>query len=791
MTSPNINPVLLQELQRRAEKQQISLDALLQQLLYPSLPVDEHLLNAAPLAIILTDMRQDDAPAVFVNDAFCQMAGYPREEIIGRNCRFLQEGDSDQPGLENIRHAIETGSETTVILRNYRKNGTLFWNELHLAPLRNAEGEVTHFLGIQNDVTERVNVQQALQEKEHSLSLALLASQAGVWVWDIPTNALTWDAAMEAMHGLAPGTFSGDYEDWRVRVHPDDLPMAEAAIREALVDQTHLNTEFRVLWPDDSVRYLHAQAMIVRDKTTHQPLTMIGVNRDITQSKIAEQDLRKREEQLRWLVQHMPVLIDAFNAEGHIIVWNQECERVSGYTAEEILDNPQAVELLYPDPAYRQEVIDDATAWGDKLFQREYRLTCKDGSQRIVSWSHIPAPYAITGETTWAVGIDVTDQRQAEQALRDSEQRYRLLTDMMSDYAASVAISDDGQLHIEWIEGAFVQITGREVPIGHTPTGKHTHPDDSERVASDIARTVNGEATYSEYRHLNPEDKTIWLGVHRQPEWDASGQRVARFYVVAHDITARKHAEAFALENERLKQQFQREQAQNTLIQRIVAMLSHDLRTPLSIISTSREIITHYGERLSPEQLLQRMDIIGRQVSLMDDILRDTVNMVHGNLDQQHFRPTLINLAALCQVSVNEIAIAGYSGQQLHFENISGVTKAWVDEILISRILLNLLSNAIKYTPEDGHIRLELNQQARTVVLCVKDNGLGIAPDDLPHIFEPFYRSQHVQAIRGTGLGLSIVKDSVTRHQGHLEVESILGQGTTFSVYLPDAIPDA
>ncbi len=103
--------------------------------------------------ILIADAAMPDHPLVYVNPAFEKTTGYTAAEAIGRNCRFLQGADTDQPGLEEIRIAVREGKETEVVLRNYRKDGTLFWNQLRISPVRTAEGQVGHFVGIQNDVT--------------------------------------------------------------------------------------------------------------------------------------------------------------------------------------------------------------------------------------------------------------------------------------------------------------------------------------------------------------------------------------------------------------------------------------------------------------------------------------------------------------------------------------------------------------------------------------------------------------------------------------------------------------
>lgn len=134
-------------------------------------------IEAATNAIILVDAQAADRPIVHVNRAFEVMTGYAPSEVIGHNCRFLQGADRAQPDLERLRAAIEHGTEATVLLRNYRKDGTLFWNNLRVSPVRDANGEVTHFVGIQTAVTELKNYQAELEYRANYDTLTGLANK--------------------------------------------------------------------------------------------------------------------------------------------------------------------------------------------------------------------------------------------------------------------------------------------------------------------------------------------------------------------------------------------------------------------------------------------------------------------------------------------------------------------------------------------------------------------------------------------------------------------------------------
>ena len=307
----------------------------------------------------------------------------------------------------------------------------------------------------------------------------------------------------------------------------------------------------------------------------------------------------------------------------------------------------------------------------------------------------------------------------------------------------------------------------------------YVHPDDRQRTRDAIA-TLESQQSIKQFVNRYRTRQ----GEYRLIEWNSqpNGKYI---YAAAQDITDRQQAEQLKLDIERLKASFQKEQAQNALIQRFISMLSHDLRTPLAVIASSRDMLIRYYDRLSEEKRREKLDAIGRQVQFALEILQDTVNMARGNLSERDFHPVPISLATLCEVSAQEIQAARHDDHVIRFINLVDVGIVYIDEVLVSRILLNLLSNALKYSPQGGEIRLELDQHDKWIVLRVIDEGTGISETDLPHLFEPFYRADEVNHIEGTGLGLSIVKDCVDRHRGRVHVESSLGKGSTFIVELP------
>src|SRR5512145_660009 len=126
-------------------------------------------MSASNDGLVICDAATADMPIIYVNPALERVTGYRAEEVLGRNCRFLQRNDMRQPGLDAVREALRTGSNCVSMVRNYRKDGSMFWNELSLAPMLDASGRLTHFLGALSDVTERVRTEHRQLEKQRQL----------------------------------------------------------------------------------------------------------------------------------------------------------------------------------------------------------------------------------------------------------------------------------------------------------------------------------------------------------------------------------------------------------------------------------------------------------------------------------------------------------------------------------------------------------------------------------------------------------------------------------------------
>jgi signal transduction histidine kinase len=214
-------------------------------------------------------------------------------------------------------------------------------------------------------------------------------------------------------------------------------------------------------------------------------------------------------------------------------------------------------------------------------------------------------------------------------------------------------------------------------------------------------------------------------------------------------------------------------------------MASHDLRTPLTVISESQNVLRRYFDRLSPEERHHQLSIIDTQVRHMAELLDDVLALSTAQAVKLDFKPSPLDLEAFCRDLFQQMQFTDTIGHQFIFVAEGDLTHVSMDAKILRHVLINLLSNAIKYSPGGGEVRLALSTHEQEAILRISDQGIGIPAQDQPRIFEAFHRAENARSFAGSGLGLAIVKSSVEAHGGTITFESSQGKGTTFIVRLP------
>jgi signal transduction histidine kinase len=228
-----------------------------------------------------------------------------------------------------------------------------------------------------------------------------------------------------------------------------------------------------------------------------------------------------------------------------------------------------------------------------------------------------------------------------------------------------------------------------------------------------------------------------------------------------------------------------KEQELNQLKSYFVSMVSHEFRNPLTTILGFAEFMRDFGQQLSEEKKQEYLRQIEESARRMTALLNDVLSIGQAEAGKLEFNPKPLDVEEFCGDLVEEIKLGNSAQHRIVFSSPSQLNKACMDKNLLRQILTNLLSNAIKYSPEGRTVTFDLVCQDDLAIFHIKDEGIGISPEDQQRLFESFHRGNNVGKISGTGLGLTIVKKAVDLHGGEIAVNSEIGLGTTFSVAIP------
>ncbi|RYF36269.1 MAG: PAS domain-containing protein, partial [Cytophagaceae bacterium] len=200
-------------------------------------------LDMIPQGVIIADKAGN---ILYANDAFLRMTLYTRPAILGRDCIFLQGALTNPETVNSIRHALANFVEFSGEILNYRQDGTAFWNELTITPVRNQHGVVTHFIGTMRDISDRIQIEQAVRESEQRLQLALLGGNLALWDWQVQDGRLIVNQRWLAMLGMDPDVPPPTIATWTALVHPEDRIKLESIVEHVIFQPTKRDFEIEL-----------------------------------------------------------------------------------------------------------------------------------------------------------------------------------------------------------------------------------------------------------------------------------------------------------------------------------------------------------------------------------------------------------------------------------------------------------------------------------------------------------------------------------------------------------------
>jgi PAS domain S-box-containing protein len=396
------------------------------------------------------------------------------------------------------------------------------------------------------DAIDAAKARQAVRESEERLRLATQTGKVGIWDWDIVANRVSWTESLYGIHGLSPHEFDGTVEGFSALVHPDDRERVAEAIRRALAGSEPYDLEFRAVRPDGEIIWIFTNATVLRDKD--RPLRMLGAAMDITASKRAQQVARENQERFVRFMQHLPGLAWIKDASGKYIFANDAAHKAF-QTAPEKLYGRTDHEVFPKETACRFRENDEKALASESGCQTVETLEHQDGSLHysLVHKFPIPGPPGGAATLIGGMAIDITDRKQAEESLRESEERFRTLADH-----APVGIFQTGpDGKTVFVNKSWCAMTGLTfIDAQGDGWTKAVHPEDRARVVYGWNHAVRrGVSSESEFRFVRADGAVFWIQGNAVPLWNPDGQLIGYIGTVA-DVTQRKTAEIALRESE-------------------------------------------------------------------------------------------------------------------------------------------------------------------------------------------------------------------------------------------------
>lgn len=754
---------------------------------------------------------------LFVNEAGQKLVGLKSNEEAKNTEIFdyLMPEDIDRYKTVVLPGTMEKGNWSGEYrFRNVKTNAPIAVHH-NSFPIKDAQtGRAIAIASITRDITDQKATESALQESEARVKRLVDSNIIGAIVCDLHGNITQANDAFLTTVGRTREELQAGKIRWNEITPPEYCHVDRQALEELKAAGICNPFEKEYLRADGSRVAVLLKAALVEGYSD----TCVAFVLDISDRKRIEQAWRQSQERLRTVLENMPVMLNALDEQGKFIVWNKECERITGYTSTEIVGNPNAWELLYPNESYRNSMQTLCAERGNNYRNWEWQITCKDGTVKTIAWSNIADKFPIPGWEMWAIGVDVTERQLAKAALqKDNEEletkvakrtaelwnahqraerelierrkaeqelkKHAQVIDLAND---TIAIRDLSNKITYWNTGAQ-KLYGwtKEEAIGenvHTLLQTHFLVSSA---AIDQQLRASGH-WQGELIHTKRNGEKI-IVASRWTLWHDEYGQPSAILEINNDITEQKRTEAEVKKlNEDLQHRNVELNAANKELEAFCYSVSHDLRSPLrSINGFSLALKEDYSEVLDEEgkDYLRRVcAATERMGQLIDDLLS------LSRITRSQMALASVDLSAIAQSICNELQ-ATQPQRQVEFHITPGI-QVQGDAKLLRVALENLLGNAWKYTSKHQSARIEFGvlelgetasmPNASDPIYYVRDDGAGFEMNYATKLFAPFQRLHSIAEFEGNGIGLATVQRIIHRHGGQIWASGEVEKGACF-----------
>jgi len=742
------------------------------------------LLDASPAFYVAID---SDGRTLMMNHALLDALEYSEDEVRGKDYLTSFVPPEDRESLQPIFEKNLSGTTTVNINRIISKSGKIFIVEWHGNPVQQRQGKKGgFFVGVGIDITGRRKAETALHESESRLRSFIETTQDAITIIDEEGQVIEWNAGSERLSGISRAEALGRFI-WDLNfllVPPErrtETVYAELkeSMKKALATGIPVFREPKVFEAakQDGTRFFSRHTIF--PIKTARGYRFGSVVQDITTEKLAEEALKKSEEQILLLLNSTAEAIYGLDMNGNCTFCNNACLRLLGYNhPEDLLGKNMHVKIhsKYADGSHfpiEKCRIFQAFQKGEGTHVEDEVLWRADGTSFPAEyWSY---PQREKGRVIGAVVtfLDISDRKMAEAALRESEEKFRLVAE-----SAPTAIIIQTQGKFAYVNPESARLFGVNAPkdlLGRTIIDRF-HPDFRQIVAerihqlNDLHEPVGGV----EEIILKMDGTFVDVEVSAVPVV-YKGERGALVFLS--DNTDRKRAEQ---EQEKLIHDLEQK---NDELERFTYTVSHDLKSPLITIKGFAGLLEEDVLMSDPARLRTDARRVINAAEKMQDLLSDLLELARiGRVKSPSVRIPFGQIAG----EAVELLESSLKERGARVEIDPDLPEVNADHTRIREVLVNLIENAIKYSGDrtDLIIRIGVDRSGEIPVFFVQDNGIGIDPRYLERVFNLFEKLD--PAIPGTGIGLPIVKRIIEMHGGKIWVESKgVGKGTTVMFTLP------
>jgi len=728
----------------------------------------------APISIAMFDREMN---YLAHSRRWLQDYGLGAETLVGLNHYQHQ---PDMPAAWRHAHARGLAGETlTNDAEHWFLDGRERWSRWAVVPWKDANGTIGGIIISVEDITDRMLAEEKLRYQLDLIRGIMEKSTDSIFINDAEGRVTALNLEAEKTFGFSLDELKGQLLHEFIHHHHRDgrlFPMHECPLCQVYQSGGMVRDHEAIVFRKDGSRLFVTGSNAVLE-AEGKMLGAALILHDITDRKLAEQALREREEDLIRAQSFGHIGSWRLDIRANRLDWSAENHRIFGI--------PEGAAVTYETFLFCVHPEDRAgvdQAWQACLAGAPYDLEHRLLINGQVKWVREKAEleFDAAGNMTGGFGItqDITDIKLAEQALRESENRFQLATEI------GRSGTWDWNLHsgeIIWSRGHY-EILGYqvgEIAPSYQAWADRVHPQDLARIEAEIQRSMLERTDYVvEFRVVWPDASIHWMSSRGRYEFEPDGA-CRRMVGVMADITSLKQAELALREADQRKDEF-------------LAMLAHELRNPLAPIRNAAHVLGRL--ELAEPRLRWAQDIIERQVShlahLVDELL-DVSRIVQGKIVLKRGRIELDDLIRQACESVQPTMAAKKHRLEVRMPDAPVLLDG--DLVRLVQILQNLLNNAAKYTPDGGRIELLGQLHATEIEIVVRDNGMGISAELLPVVFDLFRQGNRTldRSQGGLGIGLTLVRQLVRLHGGQVSVASNgPGQGASFSLRLPLADAD-